>query len=345
MAVARQPVVGVTADRRWEEQADLFRRRGIAVLHGPTMRTLDLAGSSALRSATSSLVAAPPTLLVATTGMGMRAWLAAADGWGQRDALLAALGARSSRPAAGTAAGSGAGAGAAAVSGGGGVGAGGPADGAEGAVGAVGAGGPADGAEAAAGFEGAGGQPSRVTVIARGAKASSALRQAGLEVAWRAPGESMAEVVDWVATAPEAVRARVALQLFEPDEHPSTVALRALAGELVEVPVYKWLRPLDPAPAERLLRAAVAGELAAVTFTSQPAVHFLFALADELGLREALLAAFDPSGGGVLPVCIGAVCAEALVEEGVTDPIWPEPFRLPPMVRLVADRLGVPAAP
>ena len=268
------PVVGITADRRWEEQADLFRRRGIDVLHGPTMRTLDLAGDEALRAATDALIADPPTLLVATTGMGMKAWLSAAEGWGLRDPLLAAL--------------------------------------------------------------------SSAVVVARGAKASSALRQAGLDVTWRAPGESMAEVVDWVAStaAPSSARARVALQLFEPDGHPSTDALRSLATTLVEVPIYKWLPPADPAPAERLLRAAVADDLRAVTFTSQPAVHFLFALADAHGLRDELLRAFN-TPDRVLPVCIGAVCAQALVEEGVTAAVWPEPFRLPPMVRLVAERLGV----
>ncbi|HVF31465.1 MAG TPA: uroporphyrinogen-III synthase [Acidimicrobiales bacterium] len=266
------PVVGITADRRWEEQADLLRRRGIEVLHGPTMRTVDLAGDDALRSATSALVDAPPSLLVATTGMGMRAWFSAADGWGQRAGLLSALG------------------------------------------------GPG------------------VTVVARGAKSSSVLRQAGLPVAWRAPSESMADVVSWVEAAPPAVRSRVALQLFDPDGHPSTAAIRAVAGELVEVPVYKWLPPADPAPAERLVRSAVAAELAAVTFTSQPAVHFLFDLADSLGLRAELLAAFATT---VLAVCIGPVCAEALAEEGVERTVWPEPFRLPPMVRLVAERLGV----
>ena len=276
MGAGEAPVVGITADRRWEEQADLFRRRGIEVLHGPTMRTMDLAGDGPLRAATEALVAAPPSVLVATTGQGLRAWLTAAEGWGLRDRLLAAV----STPA--------------------------------------------------------------VTVVARGAKAASALRQAGLEVAWRAPGESMAEVVAHVAALPGIGSARVAVQLFEPDEHPSTAALRAVAGEIVEVPVYKWLPPTDPAPALRLVEAACTRQLAAVTFTSQPAVHFLFDLAASVGRREALVAAFnDASGDGVLPVCIGPVCAEAGTEEGLTRMVWPEPFRLPPMVRLVAERLGV----
>lgn len=34
--------VGITADRRWEEQAELLRRRGACVIHGPSIRTLPI---------------------------------------------------------------------------------------------------------------------------------------------------------------------------------------------------------------------------------------------------------------------------------------------------------------
>jgi uroporphyrinogen-III synthase len=149
----------------------------------------------------------------------------------------------------------------------------------------------------------------------------------------------MAEVLAHLrAAGPALASARLAVQLFDPDDHPTTAALRALAGSVVEVPVYRWLPPLDPAPALRLVEAAIAGEVAAVTFTSQPAVHFLFALADAAGRGDDLRAACN--GGGVLPVCIGPVCAEAGREEGLTGMVWPEPHRLPPMVRLVAERLA-----
>ena len=271
-------VVGITADRRWEEQAGLLRRRGLEVLHGPTMRTLDLAGDESLRATTASLVHSPPDWLVATTGMGMRAWLAAAEGWELREPLLTAL-------------------------------------------------------------------ASSTTIVARGAKSASAVRQAGLEVSWRAPSESMADVIDHVAAANrEGASNRpadgtVALQLFDPDEHHSTAELRALSGRLVELPVYRWLLPEDTSAAERLVTAALAGEVAAITFTSQPAVWFLFEIAERMGQRQALVDACNR--GDVLPVCIGPVCAEAATDVGLTTMVWPEPFRLPPMVRLVAERLGV----
>ncbi|MGI8686339.1 MAG: uroporphyrinogen-III synthase [Acidimicrobiales bacterium] len=84
--------VGVTADRRWEDQAELLRRRGARVLHGPSIATQYLASDEALRKATASVAAKPPDYLVATTGIGMRAWLEAAQAWGMGEALLAALG-------------------------------------------------------------------------------------------------------------------------------------------------------------------------------------------------------------------------------------------------------------
>ena len=267
-APLRGRTIGVTADRRWEEQQRLFGARGAAVVHGPTMVTVDLTTDARLRSATDALLSAPPDYLVATTGLGMRMWLEAAEGWGAREALTTAL--RSAR------------------------------------------------------------------IVARGAKAASALRGAGFDVWWRAPDERMDQVVDRLAG--EDLRgARVAVQLFEPADHPSTTALAELAGTLVEVPVYRWVLPDDLGPAEELVEQAVTGRLDAVTFTSQPAVRHLFRIAESAGRGDALRAAF---ADGLLAACVGPVCAEAAREEGITAPVWPEPNRLTMLVRQVSDLLG-----
>ena len=85
-------VVGITADRRWEEQAELLRRRGATVVHGPCMDTLYLADDDDLRRATVEVIAEPPDVVVATTGIGVRAWLETAEAWGIGPALMAALG-------------------------------------------------------------------------------------------------------------------------------------------------------------------------------------------------------------------------------------------------------------
>ena len=84
-------VVGVTADRRWSEQAELLRRRGAAVVHGPSIETAYLSCDEALRAVTVRLIHAPPDYLAATTGIGIRAWFEAAQSWGLGDALTDAL--------------------------------------------------------------------------------------------------------------------------------------------------------------------------------------------------------------------------------------------------------------
>ena len=260
--------VGITADRRWRAQADLLENVGAEVIHGPTIRTVDLSHDEALRRATLDLIDRPPDFLVGTTGMGMTMWLEAADSWDLGGPLRDAL--RQGR------------------------------------------------------------------VVARGAKALSALRRQGFEVAWQAPSETMEEVVDFLA-GQGIGPARVALQLFDPGGHPSTAALAARCRELVEVPVYRWLMPDDTGPATRLIEEMCAGAVDAVTFTSQPAVHHLFRIAEGAGRAEQLRVACNEE---VLPICVGPVCGDAALEEGITRPLWPDPPRLAAMVRLVVAELG-----
>src|SRR5947208_13215925 len=91
-APLRGQLIGITAERRAEEQADMFRTRGAETLHGPTLRIFSFTEDEALRKATLDVIGRPPDFLLASTGFGMRTWLSAADGWGVLDDLLASLG-------------------------------------------------------------------------------------------------------------------------------------------------------------------------------------------------------------------------------------------------------------
>jgi uroporphyrinogen-III synthase len=87
--------VGVTADRRAGEQAELLRRRGAEVALGPVVRTLPFGDDGPLRDATESVLAWPPDVLVATTGIGIRSWFGAAESWAiDRELRAAFAGAR-----------------------------------------------------------------------------------------------------------------------------------------------------------------------------------------------------------------------------------------------------------
>jgi uroporphyrinogen-III synthase len=84
--------IGVTAERRAAQQAELLKKRGAQVLHGPTVRVFSLDEDQALKAITADVVTDPPDFLLASTGFGMRTWLAAAESWGMHDSLVAALG-------------------------------------------------------------------------------------------------------------------------------------------------------------------------------------------------------------------------------------------------------------
>ncbi|WP_131741582.1 uroporphyrinogen-III synthase [Actinomadura roseirufa] len=80
--------VGVTAARRHEELAALLERRGARVVHAPAIRLVPLADDTGLLAATRACLGAPLDHVVVTTGIGFRAWLETADGWGLRAPLI-----------------------------------------------------------------------------------------------------------------------------------------------------------------------------------------------------------------------------------------------------------------
>ncbi|WP_422742894.1 uroporphyrinogen-III synthase [Mycobacterium sp. WMMD1722] len=83
--------VAVTSARRAEELAALLRRRGAAVTSAAAIAMVPLPDDEELRANTVALIDEPPDIVVATTGIGLRGWIAAADGWGVAADLTRAL--------------------------------------------------------------------------------------------------------------------------------------------------------------------------------------------------------------------------------------------------------------
>ena len=115
-----------------------------------------------------------------------------------------------------------------------------------------------------------------------------------------------------------------------------------MARRVTTVPVYRWRRPDDEEPVRALVHRMAERRVDAVTFTSQPAVRFLLEVAAEEGVLADVVSACND--GAVLPVCVGPVCAEPVAAAGIRTAVWPEPFRLVPMVKLAEEHLaGSPA--
>jgi uroporphyrinogen-III synthase len=248
--------VGVTADHRRDELAVLLESRGARVVLAPALRIVPIADDAELRAATRACLESPPDIVLVNTGIGLRGWLEAADGWGLSDPLRAAL--------------------------------------------------------------------SRAYLVARGPKARAAIRSAGLRDQWSPEGEGYEEVIDHLTTRGIA-GLTVATQLHGESQPEYTEALQAAGARVIEVPVYRWAPPTDPAPLHRLVDA--------VTFTSAPAVGaVLRAAGPDCGpLIEALKT-------HVLAACVGPVTAGPLRRYDVPT-VAPPRARLSSLVRTIVDEL------
>ncbi len=256
--------VGVTAARRADELGALLARRGATVQFGPAIRLIPLADDDDLLRQTRALIDVPADIVVATTGIGFRGWVEAADGWGLGERLLTALG--------------------------------------------------------------------RSTVLTRGPKAKGAVRAAGLVEAWAPVSEASAELLEHLLDHGVAGK-RIAVQLHGEPLRDFVEALRCAGAEVVEVPVYRWTGPLDPAPLSRLLDALVAGTVDALTFTSAPAAASVLRAA--AGRLDEVL---DALRYRVLVVCVGPITAAPLARVGVPV-IQPARARIGALVRELAVAL------
>jgi uroporphyrinogen-III synthase len=81
----------VTADRRRNELATALARRGASVIFAPALSTVAHLDDDTLLATTRRLIASPPDIVVATTGIGFRGWVETADAAGLAEPLVAAL--------------------------------------------------------------------------------------------------------------------------------------------------------------------------------------------------------------------------------------------------------------
>jgi len=256
--------VGVTSARRADELGALLARRGAVVQYGAAIRIIPLADDADLLRQTRALIDAPADVVVATTGIGFRGWVEAADGWGLGEDLLIALG--------------------------------------------------------------------KASVLTRGPKAKGAVRAAGLVEKWSPASEGSAELLDHLLAAGVEGK-RIAVQLHGEPLRDFVDALRCAGAEVLEIPVYRWTAPADPAPLSRLLDALVAGQLDAVTFTSAPAAASVLRAAGDR-LDEVL----EMLRYRVLVVCVGPITATPLAHVGVPV-IQPARARVGALVRELAVAL------
>src|SRR6266516_2752469 len=67
--------IGITAARRREELGMALERRGAKIVYAPAIRIIPLADDTDMLASTNRCLAAPPDIVVVTTGIGFRGWI------------------------------------------------------------------------------------------------------------------------------------------------------------------------------------------------------------------------------------------------------------------------------
>ncbi|BBX98636.1 uroporphyrinogen-III synthase [Mycobacterium lacus] len=268
--------VAVTSARRAEELCALLRRHGAEVFSAPAINMIALPDDDELHTNTKALIAEPPDILVAHTGIGFRGWVAAAEGWGLANQLIAAL--------------------------------------------------------------------ASARVVARGPKATGALRAAGLNEEWSPKSESSQEVLEYLLESGVSDK-RIAIQLHGAadawDPFPEFLGgLRSAGASVVPIRVYRWKPTPLGGEFDQLVTGIARRQFDAVTFTSAPAAAAVLERSRELDIEGQLLEALRSD---VHAMCVGPVTSRPLVRKGVPTSS-PERMRLGALARHIAEELPLLAS-
>ncbi len=171
-------------------------------------------------------------------------------------------------------------------------------------------------------------------VVSRGYRTFGFLRNMGIQPVVTADDGSLRNIVEKLS-AFDLGGQRVWLQLHGlPDSELLDYAKDAGADVRVTLP-YRYQRP-DPDTLITLVRELKDGAVDAVCFTTRAQIQYLFDYAKELGIDEELRNIFAER---VLPVAVGKVTAEGLLEEGLGQEriIVPNTQRMGGMVIEIAN--------
>ena len=164
---------------------------------------------------------------------------------------------------------------------------------------------------------------SRVSVVARGPKPASVLREYAVPIAITVPEPNTWR--DLIAAIererPELLQAgqRIYVQEYGKPNEDLLHQLAAHGARVAAVPVYQWALPEDTKPLQDGLAELIAGRIDVVLLTSAMQIHNLMQVASEGGITEQSRAALSRT----MIASIGPICSAALSGYGLSADLEP----------------------
>ena len=162
----------------------------------------------------------------------------------------------------------------------------------------------------------------RTTVVARSPKPAAVLRKNKVRIDLMPPEPFTSEDLVVAIQDMDLKQKEVAVQAYGGPNNLLTRTLNERGANVREVSLYTWGLPEDQSPVLQLVDKLVAGEIAAVAFTSQPQVGNLVTIAAHAGSEEVLRQTLNSES--VVVASVGPVCTRRLREEKIKVDVEPE---------------------
>lgn len=177
----------------------------------------------------------------------------------------------------------------------------------------------------------------KTSVLARGPKPVSALKELGIPITWTVPEpNTWHEILQVLDTNQVPLKGRtVAVQEHGISSPQLIEGLQKRGAQTLTVHVYDWTLPDDLAPLNDAIAALQkGGGVDVVLFTAAVQVHHLMQVAEQKNERDSVVAALNR----ITVASIGPVTSEALAEYGISVRFEPTHPRMGFLVKEASER-------
>jgi uroporphyrinogen-III synthase len=174
---------------------------------------------------------------------------------------------------------------------------------------------------------------SKMTVVVRGPKPVTALRQFGVRVDV-IPDNPTTEGVIEALRAQDLQGLRVGVQLYGTPNPQLVSSLESRGAKVAAVQVYAYGAAADTTAVSALINKITNDEIQVIAFTSAPQVRMLFDFARQLGVSESVTAKLK---GSVVVASVGEVTSRALEQQGLVPKIVPKQPKMGALAQAVAE--------
>lgn len=176
----------------------------------------------------------------------------------------------------------------------------------------------------------------RSSVLARGPKPVSALKELGVPITWTVPEpNTWREILQVLDGNKVPLEGRsVAVQEHGVPSPQLVEGLQQRGAKTLTVHVYNWALPDDLAPLREAVVALQQNRVDIVLFTAAVQAHHLVQVAEQMNARDAVLAALNRTR----VASIGPVTSEALAEYGIAAPFEPSHPKMGFLVKEASER-------